>query len=388
MSHLRVAFSAALVGLLGTATASAAPPPSYFGVDLYYFVQRDPGIGATFIDGPEKKGGNPLRAEGFDYGAAGLDFRLQVSDEVALRGNAVGGWIRDEGEPPIPETVVDAVTAASPSLTTLDSQLNVEWQPDDGKWQVAPGFFYHHQTRFFVGGPNLDLARQLNDGNTVLFSNLSLRAALVRQRTWRNTKIGDDWRVSANGLLGWTQFWSRSFLTTVSARYTRQSGDLRSRWNYVGIYDQTGRVRELKDEQLPRRRHRGQLALRGRYSWAVGWSIGLDLSAYADTWSIWHGSGELSFEAPLPARIRLRVWYRLSVQDGTKYFVEAPTAVGTYFTQDSDLADFAGHSPGLLMTVPLGGDGLAWELRASAYGIFRSDGLFATGGHVGAQASW
>lgn len=380
--------STALALAFAPLLAGAAPGQSHIGLDLYYFGQRDPGNGATWSDGTAQAGANPLRAEGFDYGALGLDFALALTDTVRLRGNATGGWIVDGGEAPIPDTVVDVVTTASPSLVTLDSQVNVDWRPGGGLWRVAPGFFYHHQKSFFVGGPNLDLSRELFDGNTVLFTNTNLRASIIRQPTWADVRPGEAWRVSFNSLLGWTQFWSRSLLTTLSLRYTRQSGELHSRWNYVGLQDVTGQVVQLVDERLPRVRHRGQVTLRARYSWLVGWAAGLDASLYGDGWGIWHGSAEASLEAPLPGQARLRAWYRLSGQSATRFFVTEPRNLGDYFTQDSDLGDFVTHSPGVLMSVPLEGRGLAWELRASVYGLYRTDRLFALGGHAGVSASW
>jgi|GEM_PF-2094756 len=392
MSDRRLGLAA--VALLATALGfseplhAEAPGESRIAVDLYYFGQRDPGDGSQTVEGTSRRGGNPLRAEGFDYGAGGLDLRFQVADNVALRGNGVVGWIKDEGEHPIPETVPDAVTGASPDLLTLDSQINVDWRPGGKDTQISPGFFYHHQKGFFSGGPNLDFAHTFAGGNSVVFGNTSLRAALIRQRRWTDERIPEDWRVSINALVGWTQYWSPSWLTTASLRYTRQSGQLHSRWNYVAVFDEFGRIALLVDENLPRRRHRGQLSLRARYSWAVGYSAGLDTSLYVDQWSILHTSAEASFEMPIFDGARLRLWYRFSAQDETKYFVRAPMQLNGYFTQDSDLGSFASHSPGLLVSVPLKRDELSWILRFSTYGFYRTDRVFAVGGHAGVAATW
>lgn len=375
-------------GQLSSPTYGAGQGQSLVALDLYFFGQRDPGDGRTSVEGTALRGGNPLRAEGFNYGAGGLDLRFQVADNVALRGNGVVGWIKDEGEPPIPETVPDVVTSASPDLVTLDSQINVDWRPGGRDTQVSPGFFYHHQKNYFAGGPNLDLAHTLGGGNSVLFANTSFRGALIRQRRWTNEKIGDDWQVTLNTLVGWTQFWTPSWMTTMSLRYTRQSGLLHNRGNYVALFDELGRIQALVDENLPRRRHRGQLSLRARYSWRVGWSAGLDTSVYVDQWAILHGSAEASFELPVLDGARLRLWYRLSVQDGTKYLTDQPTQLMGYYTQDSDLGSFSSHSPGILLSVPLSQDKLSWTLRLSTYGFYRTDRMFAAGGHAGLEAAW
>ncbi len=372
--------------MLAVPTLADAAEKSSAAIDLYYFGQRDPGNGTQIPEGPERRGGNPLRSETFDYGAAGLDLRLQVHDRVALRGTAVLGWIQSDAAHPIPDTVPDAVTTASPSILTLDGQGNVDYQPSKDL-RVSPGFFYHHQRRFFAGGPNFDIAKTLGEGNTVLFANSSLRTALIKQRIWTGAKIPMDWRVSVNLMAGWSQYWTPSFLTSMSLRYTRQSGLLGTRWNYVAIYDEFGRVISLVDERLPRRRHRGQLSLRGRYSWALGWSAGLDTSFYADRWGIVHGSAEASLELPV-AKARVRLWYRAVAQGASKYFVVEPQTLGGYHTQDSDLGSFTSHTPGFLVSVPLNEEGLKWTLRASAYGFYRTDGLFAAGGHGGVAAAW
>jgi hypothetical protein len=379
---------AALLLLLGPGAALAGPNESHVGLDLYYFGQRDPGPGGITVGGVEPRGGNPFRGEGFDYASGSVDLRFAITDDVALIGNGAVGWIMDDGAHPIPDTVENAeVTSASPDLVTLDAVAGVDLKV--GEWKVLPSFFYHHQKAWFTGGPNLELSRTLFEGNTVLFSNASLRGTLLRQRGYDGVKRGDGWQAALNLLVGWTQIWSPAWLTTVSAQYTRQSGRLHNVWNYVVLYDQFGAPFRLVDEHLPGVRHRGQLNLRARFSPWLAWSFGLDGSVYADSWGIYHGSVEPNLELPLFSDLQLRVWYRLSGQHGTRYLERTPTELVGYYTQDSDLGTFTTHSPGLLLAIPIARDrSPAWEARVSAFGLYRTDRVYAAGGHAGVVTRW
>lgn len=379
---------AALFAALWPTLATAAPNESHVGLDLYYFGQRDPGMDGVTVGGVQPRGGNPYRGEGFNYASGSLDMRFAVNDDVAIIGTGAVGWIMDDGVHPVPDTVENAeVTSASPDLVTLDAVAGVDLRVGD--WKVVPSFFYHHQKAWFTGGPNLELSRTLFDGNTVLFTNSSLRATLLRQRGYDGVKRGDGWQVALNLLFGWTQIWSPSWLTTVSAQYTRQSGRLHNVWNYVVLYDGLGVPIRLVDENLPGVRHRGQVNLRARYSPWLAWSFGLDGSAYADSWGIYHGSIEPNVELPLFADIQLRAWYRVSAQHGTRYEAPTPTELVGYYTQDSDLGTFVTHSPGLLLAIPLVTDARpGWEARISAFGLYRTDRIFAAGGHAGVVTRW
>lgn len=379
---------ALLLGISLSAPGLASAEGSHVALDIYAFGQRDPGPGREQFGVPIRSG-NPYRAEGFDYVATSLDFRIQFDDEWALRGNAAGGWIIDEGVHPIPKTIRNIdVTSASPDLLTLDSQASLEWTSSDGSWRVAPGLFYHHQKSYFVGGPNLEVARTLAGGDTVLFTNASFRLALIQGPAWDGFSRGRDFQTTLNVLVGWTQNWSRAFVSTLSAQYAWQTGRLHNAWNYVVVHDPGGTPVQLVDERLPGSRHRGQLNLRGRWSPAPRWSLGLDLSGYYDTWDVIHGSAQPNLELPL-GDARLRLWYRLSRQRATRYFVSTAGPDLTYVTQDSDLGSFWSHSPGLLATVPLGkASGFEWEGRASAYGFARTDRVFAVGGQLGITAAW
>lgn len=378
--------------ILWGAHASAADP-NHIALDIYAFGQRDPGAVQAF--GVTRRSGNPYRAEGFDYVAASVDFGFQLDDQIALTGNAVGGWIIDEGEHPLPSTLPAAnVTSASPDLLTLDSQVSLAWTSKDGLWRVVPGLFYHHQKSFFIGGPNLEVSRSLFGGDTTLFLNTSFRLALVQGPAWDGFSRGRDFNTTLNVLLGWTQTWSPSFLTTVSLQYAWQTGRLHNAWNYVILHDDRGVPTRLVDEKLPSSRQRGQINLRTRWSPRAGWSLGLDLSGYLDTWSLLHLSAQPNAEL-LVGEGRVRLWYRVSRQWAARYF--EPSArdprgltLLPLLTQDSDLGSFWSHGPGFLASFPLGrgGDGLTWEGRLSGYGFYRDDGVFALGGQVGTTARW
>ncbi|MEL6189712.1 MAG: hypothetical protein AAFU79_34245, partial [Myxococcota bacterium] len=369
-----------------------AADPSHVALDVFAFGQRDPGAVEAF--GVRQRAGNPYRAEGFDYAAVSVDFSVQLSEQWAFRGNAVGGWIIDEGEHPLPATLPETnVTSASPDLLTLDSQAGLAWTSPNGLWRVAPGLFYHHQKSYFIGGPNLEISRSLFGGDTSLFLNTSFRLALVQGAAWDGFTRGQDFNTTLNALVGWTQTWHPSLLTTFSLQYAWQTGRLHSAWNYVVLSDEKSVPVQIVDERLPSHRHRGQANFRIRWSPAVRWSFGLDLGGYLDTWSLAHLSAQPNLELPV-GPVRIRVWYRLSRQWATRYFrdlVRVPpgTPPLLFVTQDSDLGSFWSHGPGWLLSYPMGRAGaLSWEARLSGYGFYRDDGLFALGGQLGTTARW
>ena len=112
-------------------------------------------------------------------------------------------------------------------------------------------------------------------------------------------------------------------------------------------------------------------------------------SLYHDDWGITHGSLEPSVEIPLGVNARWRLWYRFASQSRTRYFRPHPTADATYQTQDFDLDAWTMHSPGMLLTFPIGGAAaLQWLGRVSLFSFFRADGISAVGGNVGASATW
>lgn len=371
--------SAALVaGPLSPGTIARAEGDGRVSLDLYVFSQSD-------------DGGDPYKAEGMNYGGARVGTQVRLSDEAALHANAtVALLINDDVLPPPPTVTGLTATSASSKVVTLDAGAAVEIKPTGSGWTISPGAYYHHQYGFIGGGVDLDASRELLDGNTVLAFSYSFRLAFPKRRMWNGAYFGFDHVTTSNLLVGVTQILSPSVLVGLSGQYTRQDGLLSEPYNFLVLFDRAGDPRQLVDESLPRVRNRGQLNARLRYTPALGTSLGLDASFYADDWAILHGAFEPSVEVMVPWDIRLRVWCRLSIQRQTEYFLTTPLDVPVYGTQDSDLGSFVMLSPGLLVTFPLyaAPGELGWEMQVSGYGFWRDDDVFAVGSNLGVAALW
>jgi hypothetical protein len=352
-------------------------PDFSLGLDLHAFSQAD-------------HGGNPLVDEGFTYQAVGLDFRARLSERLSSRGSGTLAYLHNAPLLTLPATVANAhVTSASLDFTTLDAALAVDWTSADGRWGVSPGAFYHHQWAYLSGGLDLDVRHTLEGGNTTLRLAYNGRLAQLRQRHWDGTPNQVDSRLTHNVIVGWTRNVSASLVASVGAQYTRQDGLLHSTLQFVGLAEASGAPVLLVNEELPRTRNRVQLNLRGRFTPQPGTSVGLDLSGYYDDWALLSLALEPSLEVPLPAEVRLRVWYRLAGQQATRYFAARPTETAPFITQNSNLGSFLMHSPGATLLVPLSADqGTRWLLRVSVLGFSRSDALLAFGGSAGVSAEW
>jgi hypothetical protein len=355
----------------------AGSKTSQVSLDLFAFRQ---------VDGS----GDPIRNQSFSYGAVALAGRVQVTEVIAVRGSATLAYIGTDLLPEMPKTVTNAsVTTATPDTLTLDSVLMVEFQPKGTPWLIGVGAYYHHQFGFI--GPGCDLLFQLElfGGDTVLHLTYSMRPALVHWRLWDDRARGEDFQFTNNFLLGWTQVWSPQWVSSFNLQYVRQDGQLRGAYRYVGLVDDTGDIIKLIDEDLPRMRNRLQGNVRVRFSPRLGLSFGVDLSGYFDDWDILHGSFQVNVEIPVMRRVRLRLWYRLAAQRGTRYFTPAPTEPLRYLTQDSDLASFVLHAPGMMLLIPIATQTRPfWAIRISLIGFYRTDGVFALGANTGVVASW
>jgi type V secretory pathway adhesin AidA len=285
--------------------------------------------------------------------------------------------------------VINATTtSASGNLVTLDALVGADVRPEGSEWTFSPGLFYHHQIDYIGTGLDFAVKRDLFGGDTRLGFSYVLRYDFLELRWWDGTHRGSSNRMANNFLFSWDQHLSTSVKTGLAAQYTRQDGFLSDQYNFVAIYSPAGVPTLYDDERLPDSRNRGQLNARVRWSPRLHTSAGLDLSYYFDDWGIETVSGTVSFETVL-SRLRLRAWYRLAVQDETKYFVRMPTAPSALQTQDSDLASFTLHAPGLTLFCPLG----RWkekdsELRFTVWGFSRDDGVDGLGAKIGVQLSW
>ena len=366
--------------LAGWAAVVQAEPTAErrLALDLYAFSQGD-------------EGGDPYRSEGFTYQAFALDLQLPLAERAALRANGALSLIDNGDATTLPATIDNAfVVSASPKLLVLDSGIWVDLRPGDGRWTLSPGVYYHHQDGFWSGGLDLSARTELFDGNSALLLTYSFRGAVTRQHRWDQTPRAFDHQLSHKLLTSWTQYLARTWVGNLSLELSHQNGQLGSPLNFVTVYDESGVPIHLVDEILPRRRERAQLVARVRYSPAVGASVGLDGSGYLDDWGVRHASAQPNLELPLLGAVRARLWYRLAVQQGTRFFAGRPLDLPAHRTQDSDLGRFVMHSPGVIVTVPLrpAGSRLGWIVRLSGYGFYRDDGLYAAGGNLGVEASW
>jgi hypothetical protein len=115
--------------------------------------------------------------------------------------------------------------------------------------------------------------------------------------------------------------------------------------------------------------------------------LGVDLSGYVDDWSVRQLAVEPSLELPLSRAIRWRLWYRLAYQTGSRYYDERPLTETRYRTQDGDLGSFLLHSPGTLLTLPVGEEQV-WVARIGLYGYVRNDGIYGLGADLGMGLEW
>jgi hypothetical protein len=352
-------------------------PDHYVAVDLMVFSQWD-------------DGGDPLVDEGFRYEALSVDARYKPTERLTLRGTAVVAYLQNNPLIALPSTIANAhVTSASTDFVTLDSSLAADLVSADGKWIISPGLFYHHQWAYLATGMDLDVRRILADGDTILRVAYNGRYAGIRQVHWDGSPSNGDHRITNNFILGWTQVFTPKLITNVGLQYTNQTGLLTSTLQFVGLYNSAGQPVLLVNESLPRERSRGQVNLRARYTPSLGTSFGLDASGYYDDWDLLNVALEPSVETPIWGGARLRAWYRVSDQKGTRYFMATPTTVQPYMTQNSNLGTFVNQSPGLTVLVPLGErKGGQWMLRSSVLGFYRTDRVYGVGGSMGFSVEW
>jgi hypothetical protein len=387
---LNLLFLAVLVALLSR-SARAAEVPSYVLPDPFFSIYPpDHAISLDLLLFSQfDNGGNPLVAEGFRYEGLMLDVRMRESDQVYTRGTAVVAYLQNDPLMTLPPNVTNAhVTSASVDFVTLDAALTVDVTSPDRNWVISPGVFYHHQWAYLAGGVDLEVRRILAGGDTTLRLAYAGRYAELSQAHWDGSAIYDDTRLTNNYIFGWTQILSPHLVTYLGLQYTRQSGLLYSTLQFVGLENPDGQI-TLVNEVLPRLRNRGQVSARVRYTPSVGTSLGLDASFYDDDWGLKNVAAEPNFETPVFHGARLRLWYMLSKQWATRYFIPHPMVAQQYMTQNSNLGTFLYHGPGLWLMVPLNtGPGLRWMVRGSVLGFYRTDNIWGLGGSLGVVTEW
>jgi hypothetical protein len=353
------------------APAARAFHPLEATVDLFGFGQDD-------------DGGQRFKAEGLRYvGArASADFALDGSTE--LETSAAASFLSNESAADI--AGVDAISGASRKLLALDVSAGLSLRRGE-VWTLRPAVAYHHQKGYVSEGVDLAVDRDLADGDATLTAALSVRFAFLDLETFSGADAGTE-LAGTNALsVSWRQNITPRVTTQVGAQYVRQDGYLGDSYNYV-VQTNAGVPASITDEILPRRRHRGQMNGRLRWSLGANAAAGLDASFYLDSWDVRHFAVEPNFACPLPAIGRARGWWRVSRQEKTEHWWSEGQALGRYHTQDSDLGSFLAHSAGVAVTVPHGARARADEVEVALYGFTRNDGIAALGASAGLRRRW
>jgi hypothetical protein len=354
-----------------SARAAPALHPLEATFDLFGFAQDD-------------DGGQSFKAEGLRYvGArASADFALDGSTE--LQASAATSFLSNES--PADIAGVDAISGASRKLLALDVSAGLSVRRGEA-WTLRPSIAYHHQKGYVSEGVDLAVDRKVAGGDATLTAALSVRFAFLDLESFSGTDAGTE-LAGTNALsVSWRQNVTPRVMTQVGAQYVRQDGYLGDSYNYV-VLTSAGVPAAITDEVLPRRRHRGQVNGRVRWSLGANTAAGLDASWYLDNWGVRHFAVEPSFACPLPAIGRARGWWRVSRQERTEHFRSAGQPLGRYHTQDSDLGSFVAHSAGVALTVPHGGRARADEIEIALYGFTRDDGIAALGASTGMRRRW
>lgn len=361
------------------ARGDTAAKENSFALDIHALAQVD-------------DGGNPYQQEGFGYFAGAGEFQLKLSSRVRFFINGALGWIGNADRVNLPDTVSNAVTTSpTPDQLTLDSSMGLTIELGEARlWELRVATSYHHQKTFLTWGFDLGIARHLADGNTTLSLLYRGRYVSVNRPVWNNQRKALDYQIGSTFIFGWHQILSPSLSMDTVVQVVRQDGELANTLQYAALHRGTIPIL-LVGEKLPRTRHRGQVALRLRYSPRLGFATGLDLSGYVDDWGVVHGALEPSVEVPLGREVRLRLWQRVAIQGASEYFLPQMSgdAAPAFRTQDADLGSFTAISPGVSLDFPVTLLGIHdFSGRASAYGYLRSDGLRVGGSTMGLVKRW
>jgi hypothetical protein len=334
-------------------------------IDMSWFAQSD-------------GGGNPAQREGVRYLGGRAFVKAKVLDELTLRGSVAVAKLEDGGTDEglkNKASITNAnLTQASKDQQPVTVNLYADIEPAETELKITPGVYFFDQSDFSAAGGSLDLSIELAGGDTTPFVGFEFRLGEIELDYWDGTKRGDDDQKTFSFLIGVTQVLSPKVVTSLSAQYVHQQGYLSDPVNRLALYNAGGTPILLIDERLPRRRDRVQVNGRIRYSLAVGWSLGLDASGYADSWSVSNGALEPSLETRFFDDIAVvRFWYRVVLQDATKYFRDEPIREYRYQTGDSDLGDFISHGVGVLISLKLPLRKLIPELHGSLFYYGRTD---------------
>lgn len=363
------ALAAALAALVPPARAAWHPVDASW--DVFAFAQRD-------------YGGQPDKAEGFRYVGARSAVDFLVDAVTRFRTSVALSFVSNDDAARVQG--VDSITSASSRLLALDASAGLERRVGES-WTLRPGLYYHHQKGYISEGVDLSVDRDVAGGDATLSASLQVRVSFLDLDTWYGGNAGSD-LLATNALgLSWRQNVSPSVEALLGVQYTRQDGYLGDSFNYVLVRDPIVGT-AVASEALPDVRHRGQINGRVRWSPWRDAALGLDASAYRDSWEIRHVAVEPGVALPLPGGSRLRSWWRVSSQDASEFHAPRLVALPQYRTQDSDLGAFTMNSAGVSVVVPRGSRAFPDELEVSLYGFSRNDGLRAGGANAGFRRRW
>jgi hypothetical protein len=269
-----------------------------------------------------------------------------------------------------------------------DLGLNYELSPKTRIGGFVSGSTEYDYNSF---GAGTSIARDFANKNTTLSLAVNgFRDTIDIIRFDGAENEGTDERWTGTATAGWYQVIDPKTHGELSATFTLQSGFLETAYNAVVVENQAlppnpyldNMARGLEvTEELPGQRWRGSLQGRIRRQLWSGTALELGGRYYADDW----GLSAITAEPALYQRIftdalQLRLRYRFTAQEATRYYQDHFVNVGRYRTQDSDLADWNAHTAGARfewsitesLRVDVGGD-VGW----------RSDGIDPLFGSVG-----
>jgi hypothetical protein len=402
----------------------AQPADNSGGLDLYIFSQQD-------------DGGNPYQNERLLYYGARASAKLKVNDVLTIRPTIGVAQIEAGGEPDTPSTITNAtVTSASQQggasggatkYTPITTSMGFDIKPRGTDWTLSPGLFFSYQDNYVSRGLDFSASVELFNGNLIPSVSYGLRYDSLTTDTigfWgifgianenggeggegeeedeeeeeeegeedeegaRTSMLGMKTRVTHNLQIGFTQIISPEWRLNTSVQYTRQDGYLGAPNAVVTLFDGDTPVL-LSDERLPNYRNRFQFNLRIKYSPWLGFSFGMDHSAYFDDWGVMNFAAEPSVEGYFVQDVaRWRLWYRFSWQDGTRFMRDHPQKKFRFQTDDPDLGTFTTQSGGALFYFDVAQWGsVHWIIRVSGYAVSRSDGIWGIGALLGTEFTW
>jgi hypothetical protein len=165
-----------------------------------------------------------------------------------------------------------------------------------------------------------------------------------------------DWRYSLNITNKLSYVINSRMNGAVGLDLTYQSGLLST--PFYRVYFNDGITNELdkevRIEKLPRQRYRGAVYARYDYHFSSIAAIRTMARYYIDNWNVSGITASIEVPVKLSGFLSVSPFYRISIQNGSKYFAgygEHVYKPGGYYTSDYDLSSFNAHKAGTTLRV-------------------------------------